>query len=330
MGATCKGLGITVTIIALIIGFSSASALAGENGMQTSFDMAVGASYLSGSTDYQIGGKVVWDNYPLEKIQFPISELDWPLDTFWLTLRGDVKFDRWRIGGKLQKNLTDDPGDMVDRDWGVYGYPFSWRDTLDIYSETDTELDGWIFDIYSDFTFYRVPQWDFFAGLGLTYQSFDFEGRNTKQWARNPINSVRDYVYVDGNTIDYEVTYTIPYMRLGTNFTYKDKMGTDRFFMEGSFAYSPIVNAEDEDNHLLRGKTNKSDTDGDAFIWTFKSRYNFWPHWFLGLNFDYTKIDTDGTSRATFTGPDAIYNHDIGIELHSTQTQATFEVGYDF
>ena len=100
--------------------------------------------------------------------------------------------------------------------------------------------------------------------------------------------------------------------------------------MEGSFAYSPIVDAEDEDNHLLRGFTARSDTDGDAFIWAFKSRYNFWPRWYLGLNFDYTKIDTDGSSRTVFTGPDALYNHSIGIELHSSQTQATFEVGYDF
>ncbi len=330
MGARGKGLGIIVTVLALVIGVSSGSVLAGEQGMQTSFDVAVGVSYLSGNTQYQIGGNVVWDNFPLEVVHFPISELDWPLDTVWATLRGDVSFSRWRLGAKLQKNLTDDPGNMVDRDWGVYGYPFDWRDTLEIYSETDTELDGWIWDVNADFTFYRVPQWSFFAGIGYTYQNFDFEGRNTRQWQRNPFTSDRIYTNVAGNTIDYEVTYKIPYMRLGTIFTYKDKMGTDRFTMEGSFAYSPIVEAEDEDNHLLRGFTARSDTDGNAFIWVLKSRYNFWPHWFMGLNFDYTKIDTDGSSRTVFTGPDALYNHRIGIELESSQTQATFEVGYEF
>ena len=83
MGAAGKGLGIIGAVLALIIAILPASALAGENGMQTSFDVAVGATYLSGNTDYQIGGKVVWDNFPLEYVHFPVSELDWPLDSVW-------------------------------------------------------------------------------------------------------------------------------------------------------------------------------------------------------------------------------------------------------
>ena len=330
MGKAVKWSVVMVTAMTVILGLQSASVLAGENGMQASFDVALGTSYLSGDTDYQIGGKVKWDNFPLEHIQFPISELKWPLDTFWVTLRGDVSWDRWRLGAKLEKNITDDPGDMEDRDWGIYPYPYSRWDRLDVYSETDTELDGLIFDINADFTFYRVPQWAFYAGLGYLYQNFDFDGRNTKQWQRDPITSDRYYVYVPGDTIDYEVTYKIPYLRLGTVFSYKDKTGKDKFQMEASAAYSPIADAEDEDNHLLRGKTNRSDTDGDAWIWAFYARYNFMPQWFLGLNFDYTTISTDGDSRATFTGADAVYNHVIDIELDSTQTSTTFEVGYEF
>jgi hypothetical protein len=189
MDITRGRLALVVTILVLIIGIPSMSAVAGENGMQVDVDVALGAAYRAGETQYQIGGTVVWDNFGLEQIHFPISELKWPVDAFWATVRGDVRFDRWRFSASLQKNLTDDPGDMEDRDWGVYGYPYSHRDTLDIYSETDLEMDSWIWDISTDYTFYKIPQWSFFAGLGYTYQTFDFEGRNTRQTQRWPITN---------------------------------------------------------------------------------------------------------------------------------------------
>lgn len=327
MGSNESWLTSLIAAIGLISALFHGEVLADER--RTSFDISVGATYLSGYTDYKVGGNVVWDNFPPSEYHFPTSELDWPLDTMWATLRGQVFYENWRLEALLQKNLTKDPGNMEDRDWGVYPYPQSSPDTLDILGIVETEMDAWAGDINADYTFYRTPEWSFFTGLGYTYQQYDFEGQNVTQIQRNPSGGA--WVgYRSGDVINYEVAYHIPYARVGTTFIYKDAHNNEKFYLEGSFAYSPIVRAEDEDNHLLRGFTARSTTDGDAFIVLLKSRYNVSPQWFVGLNFNYTTINADGTTRVEYPGSASLYNYSMDVELTSQQLQSTFEIGYRF
>ncbi len=42
------------------------------------------------------------------------------------------------------------------------------------------------------------------------------------------------------------------------------------------------------------------------------------------------KIESEGESRATFTGADSIYNHTIDHEIESQQFSTYLTVGYTF
>lgn len=59
------------------------------------------------------------------------------------------------------------------------------------------------------------------------------------------------------------MTLPTPYMKIGG--AYK----SDKFKLDGNFAWSPLVNAKDEDNHSLRengGKICKGSMDGNAYM----------------------------------------------------------------
>ncbi len=288
-------------------------------------DLAIGIGALSGHTTYQIGGTV---STPLgsSEVHFPISELEFPLDVFMVSLEGSIGFaERWKVSAGVKKNITDDAGKMKDSDWGV---PFedppgsdSWwwygPDSLDIYSESDADLDALILDINLRYMVHR----GFFVGLGYIHQNFDYECSLIKQWSPSGLSGY-DYTGTGDVGLTYEVTYNIPYIEI----VFMGK-ATDTFTVEMSLGYSPIVDVEDEDHHLLRSKVNKGDCDGDAILLSLEGRYDLPKNWFLTLGVDYTKIDADGTSKAYFSG---VYDHTIDLEIESEQISYALNIGYAF
>lgn len=288
------------------------------------FDLMVGLGRLNGDTTYQIGGTVDTPSGSV-KLHFPISELEFPLDVYMVSLEGSIGFaNKWKVSAGVKKNITDDAGKMKDSDWGYYwleGYPWAEQSTLDIYSESDADLDAFIIDINLR---YRVHR-GFLVGLGYIHQNFDYEVSNLDQWYPSS-----DYYFgvdfphdrVSGRVLEYEVTYNIPYVEIAF-------MGkaTDNFTVETRIGYSPMVNVEDEDQHLLRSKVNKGDCDGTAILFSFGGRYDFFKNWFLTLEFDYAEIETDGESEAFFFG---VYDHTIDLEIESMQLFAGIAVGYEF
>lgn len=287
-------------------------------------DLAVGIGALRGHTTYQIGGRI---STPLGsgEVHFPISELEFPLDVYMASAEGSIGFgNKWEVSASVKKNVTDDPGKMKDSDWGVYwlevGYPAE-QNTLDIYSESDAELDALMFDVNLRYKLYKGIS----IGLGYTHQNFDYEISNLHQWYPSynyyfGMESPHDRI--DGKVLTYEVTYNIPYIEIA----FKGK-ATDNLYVEVSLGYSPIVDAEDEDHHLLRSKVNKSDCDGDAILLSLEGRYDLPKNWFLALGVDYTRIDTDGRSKAFFSG---IYDHTIDIVIESEQVFYGLNIGYAF
>lgn len=287
-------------------------------------DLAVGIGALSGHTTYQIGGTV---STPLGsgEVHFPISELEFPLDVYMVSLEGSIGFtERWKVSAGVKKNITDDAGKMKDSDWGVYwlevGHPAE-QDTLDIYSESDADLDALILDINLRYRLYK----GIFIGLGYIHQKFDYEISNLDQWYPSSnyyFGMEFPHDRVSGQVLAYEVTYDIPYIEI----VFMGK-ATDTFIVEMSLGYSPIVDVEDEDHHLLRSKVNKGDCDGDAILLSLEGRYDLSKNWFLTLGVDYTKIDADGTSKAYFSG---VYDHTIDLEIESEQISYALNIGYAF
>jgi len=289
------------------------------------FDVAVGLGKLGGHTTYQRGG-FFYGPWGTGTDPFPLSRLEFPLDVYMASLEVSVGFaEKLKLSASVKKNITDDAGKMEDSDWGIYfisGFPGTSPGSLDIYSESDASLDALIVDVSARYRFYR----GFFVGLGYLHQNFDYEISNLHQWWPSSYSYFGvdlPHIQVDGPVITYEVTYSIPYIELA--FLGK---ATDRFTVETSLGFSPFVNAEDEDNHLLRSKVSKADYDpGSAILLSVEGRYKFATNWFLALQFDYTKIEADGESLDYVNG---VYAGTIYQETKSEQIFYSLNIGYAF
>jgi len=291
-------------------------------------DFTLGIGQLRGDTTYQIGGKYVTPSTSGE-YRFPISKLEFPLDVYMVSGGGSIEFaEKWKVSVGVKKNITSDAGKMKDSDWGIWYYEVSWwtdPDSLDIYSESDAELDALIMDINFRYRFYEKGNWSFTAGLGYIRQNFDYEVSNVDQW----YPSLNDYYGYDighdrlsGKVLTYEVIYSIPYIEIAPKLKIKDK-----FSVELSLGYSPFVNVEDEDNHILRSKVSKGDCDGNATLLSLEGRYDFLKHWFLTLQLHYMTIDTDGKQKQYTEG---VWTATIDQKIMSEQTFAAFALGFEF
>jgi hypothetical protein len=115
------------------------------------FDINLGVGTIRGDTTYQIGGSVEYADGTKERLHFPISELEFPLDVYMATLKSSIEFlQAWQINIDVHKSITKDSGKMKDSDWGYWymdGCSYCSPYSLDIYSESDTELDAFMLGI---------------------------------------------------------------------------------------------------------------------------------------------------------------------------------------
>lgn len=301
------------TVIFLIGGIPSYAA---------NFDVTAGIGKLSGDTTYRIGYPVDYVYFGTYEGYFPFSQLEFPLDVYMFSLGGSIEFaQRWKASLNIQTNITDDAGEMEDSDWLTSSDPTR----LDVFSTSDTELDALIWDAKIGCEILKSSNWSLIVGAGYLHQNFDFECRIKRQYSPSGLPGY-DYVGDGSVGLKYEITYNIPYIEVGAQYKFTDKISLD-----ASLGYSPIVTVEDEDQHLLRNKVNKGDLDGDAFLFSVEGRYDIFKNWFLTLGIDYVKIETDkGDMVATFEGADSIYNHTVTEEVESEQTSVMFRVGYAF
>ncbi len=291
------------------------------------FDISIGTELMSGDTTYSTGGVVTFADGSSANLHFPVSELEWPLD-IWLA-RVDAGINvgsSWRINGVLKTNISDPDDPMKDSDWGVFylaGDPYSSPSDLDVYSESNiSDFDALIWDINIEWAFLQRQSWNLYAGLGYQYQKFEYDGQliqETIYYLGTPVG----VSYGDGSVgITYEMTYKMPYFLIGTDFQL-----TPNFTVSGSFAYSPWVDAEDEDHHLLRDRVAQGDMDGDAIMFDVSGTYNFTSSWFLEGGFHYTKIDVDGDQSVSMYGFPVLTQYE---ESESTQTSGYLNIGYRF
>ncbi|HER62952.1 MAG TPA: hypothetical protein ENO11_03140, partial [Desulfobacteraceae bacterium] len=117
--------------------FSNAVAAAGDARMVdgrhggTQFWMHGGVESWTGDITYRIGFPVIEASGEQYAGYFPFSELEFPLDAIFGTIKaGAVLGDKLVVNAQVKKNITEPDDEMVDRDWTSSSYP--WR--LDIYS----------------------------------------------------------------------------------------------------------------------------------------------------------------------------------------------------
>lgn len=287
------------------------------------YTFSVGTELMAGDTTYQIGYPATLPSGAVYNGYFPFSELEWPLDIWLAKLKGSALInDQWRLNATLKKDLSTPSDNMADSDWITASNP----DRLDIYSESEiSSFDAFIMDLGIDWTFMKRDAVSFYAGLGYIYQNFDYEAKVIHQYSPSGLPGMEYY----GNgavAISYEMTYSIPYLKLGT-----DIQITPELTLAGSLAYSPIVNAEDTDNHLLReygGKINTGDMDGNSYMFDLSGKYMFTPALFVEAGFQYMNIEVDGTQDQVYG-----WGYPLGTvaeEAESTQTSGYLTIGYKF
>lgn len=284
--------------------------------------ISIGTEILDGDTTYQIGYPVTMDGVTYEGY-FPFSELKWPLDVVMGRIEGSATFKgNLKMNAMVKKNLSDPDSNMEDSDWITESNPGQ----LDIYSESYiSDFNAIIFDIDIEYAFARWEGVSLYAGLGYQYQKFEFKGNLIDQYSPSGLQGY-DYTGDGGVGIGYEIFYHIPYLSLGTDIELDDK-----FSMTASFAFSPYVKAEDEDDHYLReygGKVTRSEMDGTAIMVNVAGKYNFTPVWFVELGLSAIKIEVDGTMNQGYAWFGQFGSNKV--ESESTQTSGYITVGANF
>jgi len=290
-----------------------------DNATPIGFEIALGTEMMAGNTTYSIGGPITFFDGSSIQSYFPLSELEWPLDIWLARLSAVVDIgSSWSINGVLKTNISD-PGDpMVDQDWLTGLNPGQ----LDVYSNSDiTDFTALILDIDVEWTFLQQKSGNLYTGLGLQYQKFDYDSQLIYQYS--PSGQSGWNTSGDGSTtINYEITYIMPYLTLGADYQI-----TPDFVVEGSFVFSPLVYAKDEDNHISRNRVAIGEMNGYAYMLNVSAAYSFLSSWFIEGGFQYTKIDVDGEMDISVYGFHVLSEQE---ESESTQTSGYLIVGYRF
>ena len=294
---------------------------------QVKAEIMVGVESWSGDNTYQIGYPVHWFDGVVESGNFPLSQLEFPLDIYMVTAKGNVEFqDTWMFSAAVKKDISP-PGDqMIDQDWLTASNPSQ----LDVYSNSNvSDFKGYEFDVTAKYKFLRGENWSLNGGLGYIYQNWQYTTNIVQQ--NSPSGQTGYYYLGDGApNINYKLEYNIPYIQIGGKINI-----AQQFSMESNISYSPLVKAEDVDQHLLQEKVNKGDLDGHSWMFNIKGKYNFNEHWFMIAGYDFKTMKTDGTMSAEFSNTyldryGVIPNHTVYEELDSTQHAVTWNIGYSF
>ena len=290
-----------------------------ENATPVGFEIAFGTEMMFGDTTYSIGYPVTVVGDGTYEGYFPFSELEWPLDIWLARIDAGINIGpSWRVNGTVKKNISDPDDSMIDKDWLTDSNPAQ----LDVFSTSSiSDFDALIFDFDIEWVFLQLQSFNLYAGLGYQYQKFEYDGQLIHQYS--PSGRPGWEFSGDGNVgITYEMTYKMPYLLIGGDYQIKPN-----FTVAGSFGFSPVVDAQDEDHHLLRDKISKGDMDGNAYMIDVSGTYDFLSSWFVKAGFHYTKIDVDGDQdQSGFDIPLTV----VYVESESAQTSGYLTIGCKF
>jgi len=316
------GLGLGMVMLTAGAGFAAGNGngySAPQRVPEGVFDLAVGLESMAGDTTYQIGGHVIYADGSSELINFPVSQLEWPLDAWLGRIEAGLNLsDTWRMNGVIKKDISDPNDPMKDSDWLTLSDP----GRLDVYSESNiSDFSASIYDLDVEWSFFKNDAFSLYAGVGYLYQKFKYDSQLGHQYS--PSGQPGFEYYGDGSvSITYEVTYAMPYFKVGTDFAVNNA-----FTVQGGFSWSSWVNADDEDRHLLRDRVTEADMNGYAYMIDLSGMYHFTPSWFVEGGFLYTYIDVDGRMDVAINGVR------LGSEEEkskTTQTSGYLTLGYAF
>jgi outer membrane protease len=224
---------------------------------------------------------------------------------------------------------------MKDSDW--IGLPeYGLREKIS-FTESDSELKAFFFYLEGSFGVVNKPKFTLELLGGYEYQDFSFEILGVRGWKISEEGTEHFEILQGTNVLDYDISYHIFYAGVAATGHI-----SPRLQVEARGACSPQVKAKDHDDHLLRNKSFDGDCSGWALKgggdiqWTVKTSRK--SGLFLGLGFDYMKIDADGDQVQHWYGDDpGTEDNETGLRLpgikenvKSEQTKIEAHVGYQF
>lgn len=272
-----------------------ARSLKAKEGSKKSLYTRVGleTAYLSGHTTYHISFDNSWEYGGHGE-----SKLEFPLDNYLIGLNALVGKrspenpgqDKARLSLRLLVNIDDEAGIMKDSDWIENDAAFEEdpHPGRDLYTESDAELDAWIFDLNYVYNFFPSQTLGIGPILGYRYQNLKYEiyGAEGIYWDE-PVSIAGDV-----NVLDYRVKHYIPYLGLNSDLLLLGKNSNLKLNL--LFGYSPWVGVKDKDDHLLRGLTTEANTAGEAYLAGFNGDWQLGHKWTLSVRGEYIDIDTTG------------------------------------
>lgn len=295
----------------------------GAYGMQAQVGPAL---RLTGGNDYTVAlrGGVMMQSGEARELVFDgshkLSELIWDISGLALA-GGSVSAaigDNIQLNAALWVGITKGNGSMEDYDWFVEG--MDWTH----FSDGDVDINSaHIFDLNGTYTFYRSGTVECYGIVGYKQMFWDWS-----EYGRSYIYSEsgwRDSRGSSGgvNGIDYEQTFDVPYAGIGMRIAFGNAYGS----LYG--IYSPIVQAEDKDHHILRELHFVETFDNIDYIgFGAELAYNFSDSLFMTLALDGHSIPEArgdmvirNASGETYFNPDS-----AGIE--NTAVSATIAIGW--
>lgn len=294
----------------------AASARADEDGSEWQFEATVPLEYIGGHTTYEISGRDASSSVR--------SELQFPIQGVLAGLRARFSPPRspggplWAIEGSAQHTLTEATGTMKDSDWidgaaelTEVGSAHAGRD---IYSTSKAFLRALVVEARGSVTYDLIHEGALTLRLaplaGVLYQSFSYVVVDVNQVGYGPWAGYS--ATIGGRGLTYDVAWRAPYVGVRAELQQGDLAGA----LEGW--YSPLANAKDEDDHLLRSKLSKTDADGSAWQARAELRYAVSRSTALAVQGAVLGFSATGTQTQSFyAGPDAGAGGTIGAKLTS-------------
>lgn len=279
----------------------------------------LGIQRLEGDVTYKIGYKTL-EAQGANENGFPISELEFPLDSWLLSFGGQAEYKGIRVGILFSRHLSDDPGVMKDSDWEYYGDPVT--SSLYAYSENNTDLEVWIINGDIGYQFLKTREWTANLGIGLLLQYFEFKTINNFQITWLDSGPCIESPVSVGPFIDYDIDFLIPYFEGSLQY----KVGK-RLVLGAGVLFSPLVEARDTDWHYERDRVSKGRCDGNMYGATLQAVFFFYESLEFSVEFQYRRIETNGYMEHFKTDNTSCK---LNEDIHSSQYLIFFSMEYTF
>ena len=229
-----------------------------------------------------------------------LSRLDWEIKNVAMAgFNGSVRLlDKLTVNGGWWTALTEGSGEMEDYDWLDYGSP-DWTH----YSLSEVDVtEGYIFDLNVAWDLWSQKDMTVRAQAGYKQTGWTWEDRGV--YLLYP-----EYGYVPqdlggDNMINYEQEFRMPYLGASADWQWND------FTVSGHLSWSPIVEADDWDEHVARSlHFHETFEGGDMLGLGVEARYQFTQGFmdgvFLSAGLEYQSIDL-------MVGDMEVYNSETG------------------